>query len=246
MPANLRLQPGLFASYSQALEANNHRHHAIQLTIPDGDAELITESATIRGASLLAPNVPHQLELEAGWVWLIEPESTLGEVLLRLLDSETCISLGDLPCHTNIDQQFVLVSDWLERQSLPFDMSHLNTKAEYVQLDNRILKLLERLNQCFGQVCVKPDHWRASDIAQDLTISESRFLHLFKENMGIAWRPYLLWRRLLCAIGMLKSGKSATESAYMSGFADSAHLSRTFKQHFGLTIREAIKLLEPS
>ncbi|CCN70479.1 hypothetical protein [Vibrio nigripulchritudo] len=83
MPANLRLQSGLFASYSQALEANNHRHHAIQLTIPNGNAELITESATIRGASLLAPNVLHQLELEAGWVWLIEPESTLGEVLIK-------------------------------------------------------------------------------------------------------------------------------------------------------------------
>ncbi|PKF79915.1 AraC family transcriptional regulator [Vibrio sp. vnigr-6D03] len=244
MPANFRLQPGLFACYSQMLEAGSHRHHAIQLTIPEGSAELAIEGATFSGASLLAPNVMHQLDMESGWVWLVEPESTLGEVFLERLNGDTCISVKALSCDVDINQQFDFVSEWTEKQSPHLSRHRIPMETEYVQLDSRIQDLLERLNQCFGQVCVKPDHWRASDVAEEVALSESRFLHLFKENMGIAWRPYLLWRRLLCAIGMLNSGKSATESAYMSGFADSAHLSRTFKQHFGLTIREAIKLFE--
>ena len=70
-------------------------------------------------------------------------------------------------------------------------------------------------------------------------MSESRFRHLFRSEMGIAWRPYLRWRRLSCAITAMMSGCSATESAHLTGFADSAHLSRTFKAMFGISIQQA-------
>ena len=64
-------------------------------------------------------------------------------------------------------------------------------------------------------------------------------VHLFKQEMRIPWRPYLLWRRLLCAIAFMHKGGSATAAAYQAGFSDSAHLSRTFKSMFGITIRQA-------
>jgi AraC-like DNA-binding protein len=85
---------------------------------------------------------------------------------------------------------------------------------------------------------VKPQQWRAADIALELNLSESRFLHLFKDTMQIPWRPYLLWRRLICAVQTLQQGKTATEAAYIAGFSDSAHLSRTFKKQFGLSLRD--------
>ena len=78
-------------------------------------------------------------------------------------------------------------------------------------------------------------------LADELNLSESRFLHLFKAEMNIAWRPYLLWRRLLCAINSLQRGLSATEAAHVAGFSDSAHLSRTFRNNFGMTIRQVTK-----
>ncbi|GAL02818.1 hypothetical protein JCM19237_5711 [Photobacterium aphoticum] len=44
---------------------------------------------------------------------------------------------------------------------------------------------------------------------------------------------------MLSAIRQIRQGSNATQAAHNAGFADSAHLSRTFKATFGLTIRDA-------
>lgn len=66
-------------------------------------------------------------------------------------------------------------------------------------------------------------------IADGVHLSQSRFVTLFKENVGVPLRRFLMWQRLLEAVRQVASGASPTEAAHESGFADSAHLSRTFK-----------------
>ena len=105
-----------------------------------------------------------------------------------------------------------------------------------------IPQLLTELNQCLQGSCIKPANWRAAEVANQLALSESRFLHLFSKELGIAWRPYLLWRRMMCAIQALKHNTSATNAAHLAGFSDSAHLSRTFRNNFGMTIRQALTI----
>jgi AraC-like DNA-binding protein len=72
-------------------------------------------------------------------------------------------------------------------------------------------------------------------IADEIGLSESRFIHLFKEQVGIPFRRYLLWLRLVEAIELVLDGVSLTTAAHTAGFADSAHLSRTFRRMFGIT-----------
>ena len=98
------------------------------------------------------------------------------------------------------------------------------------------------MDDCIAGKCVKPDVWRAHEVATQLSLSTSRFLHLFREQMGIPWRRYLLWRRIICAIQSMLAGCSATDAAFATGFSDSAHLSRTFKSNFGMTIRQAQRI----
>jgi AraC-like DNA-binding protein len=78
-------------------------------------------------------------------------------------------------------------------------------------------------------------------IAQQIYLSESRFIHLFSEQMGIPLRRYLLWLRLIQGIKVALEGVSLTSAAHEVGFADSAHFSRTFKETFGLTPSELFK-----
>ncbi len=78
-------------------------------------------------------------------------------------------------------------------------------------------------------------------IAQTVGLSESRIVHLFKEQIGIPIRRYLLWLRLVQAIDHLFNNASLTRAAHEAGFADSAHFTRTFRAMFGVTPSELFK-----
>jgi len=100
------------------------------------------------------------------------------------------------------------------------------------------------LDECFEDGFDSQVSWSAFDVAKQLSLSEGRFLHLFRQEMVIPWRPYLLWRRMMCAVNALISGTSATDAAHLAGFSDSAHLSRTFRRLFGMSIRQALRLFK--
>ncbi len=70
-------------------------------------------------------------------------------------------------------------------------------------------------------------------LARRVHLSPSRFAHLFREFAGCTVREYLLWRRLLRALTRLEGGHSITDAAHDAGFADGAHLCRSFRRVFG-------------
>ena len=75
---------------------------------------------------------------------------------------------------------------------------------------------------------------RLSEVAGAAALSPDPFRHLFVQETGTAFRPYLLWLRLNVAIECSMDGRSWTEAAHEAGFSDSAHLTRTFKRMFGM------------
>ena len=68
-------------------------------------------------------------------------------------------------------------------------------------------------------------------------LSPSRFAHVFTESMGSPVRPFMRWLRLRRAARELLSGRSVTHAAHVAGFADAAHLTRTFRRMLGDTPR---------
>ena len=65
-------------------------------------------------------------------------------------------------------------------------------------------------------------------------LSPSRFAHLFSESVGQPFRRYLLWRKLNRAMLAVGRGASLSQAAHEGGFSDSAHLTRTFIQMWGI------------
>ncbi|HEX2283380.1 MAG TPA: AraC family transcriptional regulator, partial [Mycobacterium sp.] len=59
-------------------------------------------------------------------------------------------------------------------------------------------------------------------------LSESRFLHLFRDELGTSLRRYRLWVRLVHAGTAIATGKSLTAAAAESGFASPSHLADRF------------------
>jgi AraC family transcriptional regulator len=74
-----------------------------------------------------------------------------------------------------------------------------------------------------------------AELASAVHRSPSRLAHRFREATGVPVRRFILWRRLRVAVETAMRGSTLTEAAHAAGFADSAHLSRTFRSMFGIT-----------
>lgn len=102
-------------------------------------------------------------------------------------------------------------------------------------LDSRVMRALE----CFQADPTR--RYTVAEISSDVAISSSRFAHLFREQVGLPMRRYLLELRMRRALLQVAHGDSLTTSAYAAGFADSAHLSRTFRSMTGIAPSSILK-----
>jgi AraC-like DNA-binding protein len=78
------------------------------------------------------------------------------------------------------------------------------------------------------------------ELAQRLGLERTRALRLFKHSTGTTFRQFKRWTGLQHAARLIVTGIGVRTAAMDSGFADTAHLTRTFKQCFGLTPSQAI------
>jgi len=101
-------------------------------------------------------------------------------------------------------------------------------------MDTRVERALVQID------ALLPLRLSATGIAAHVDLSVSRFEHLFTTSVGISFRPYVLWARLKRAVGELSAGASLTDAAHSAGFADQAHLSRTFRRMLGFTPSAAV------
>jgi AraC-like DNA-binding protein len=75
---------------------------------------------------------------------------------------------------------------------------------------------------------------KREQLAALASLTPSRFSHWFVEQSGLPLRSYRKWLRLELALHQLARGANLTDAAHGAGFADSAHLSRTFREMFGM------------
>lgn len=248
MKPKVWLSPGIVVIYGAALDVEEHKHNAIQIVWPDSECTLEVGNYYTTPPSVIGARVSHKLTMQSGLIILIEPQSDLGDALSVFLQGKDCLTIEALPPLTMVENNAYQSSDLPVDVLLPlWDIlkPQWNGTTNFLRahhLDNRIALLQTKLYTCFSGESMGTARWKASEVARDLSLSEGRFLHLFRQEMGISWRPYLLWRRLLFALSLLNKGVMATDAAALSGFSDTAHLSRTFRATFGLSIRKAVSI----
>lgn len=220
-------------------EADSHAHHAIQVTLAlsGGEVRFRTPGQDWASytAAIIAAHQPHAFEARGELVALIftEPESQEG----RMLRERFLAGMAPLAPDTFAEEAAALASaydadatdDELTLRARAV-IARL-TLAQAVQstlLDKRIAHAIEVLRERIGETV------SMAEIADVVHLSPERFRHLFLEETGIRFRPYVLWLRLELALASYAAGKSLTDAAYAGGFADSAHFSRTFKRMFGV------------
>lgn len=215
-------------------EAGFHAHHAIQLTFAlSGELMLADADREVFGPAIaVAADARHRIEARGliGFIF-VEPESPLGRTLATRLFADGPLAVIDDARFLTEAGRIAAAFDGLSRtdllclgQGAVASIVPLPTAATP---DARIARIIEQA-------------WRHPDLplaetaaAAGVHLSPSRLRHLFVEQTGLAFKTYLLWRRLVRALDTYSQGSSLTEAAHDAGFSDSAHFSRAFKRTFG-------------
>ena len=220
--------------------AEPHAHHAVQIALPFGGRvrfQIPGKEWHDYDAALVAAHQPHAFEARNQFMatLFVEPESREGRELQRRVRDQGVIALDTARLH---DEAEALASAYQARVS--DDELIALARAAITKIagsqptpknpgDPRVARAIERIRARLGEAV------SLSAIAADVHLSPDRFRHLFLDETGVGLRPYVLWLRLETSLAAYVSGSSLTDAAHAGGFADSAHLSRTFKKMFGIS-----------
>jgi AraC-like DNA-binding protein len=226
----------------RATAANDfHAHHAVQVALAlDGRFRFSSPADGVwldcTGA-VIASHRPHAFDGRNATLLahiFVEPESVPGRALLRRFTGPhgICVLSGpvlDMPAHALAEGHR---ADPSPGNLVATARAVLRTLTEGGELpepmDPRILRVVDYLRGNLDR------NISLEQVATVVHLSASHLRHLFVREMGLAFRPYLLWLRLNRAVEAYAGGESLTAAAHGAGFADSAHLSRTFRRMYGM------------
>jgi AraC family transcriptional regulator len=215
----------------------SHSHHAIQIVVAI-EGEMAIKGArgdwrTGRGI-IVRHDVEHSYDGKGalGAMIFVDPESYEGAWLQATLAEDVTV----VPAARTAVCAAALMT-FLER---PFESPEMGDLIRQCvrslcpgapparRLDDRVTKVLAGIQGS--------DDLRMSidDAAAMAFLSPSRFAHLFKQQVGLPFRRYMLWRKLTRAMLAIGKERTIAAAAHASDFADAAHLTRTFYQMFGI------------
>jgi len=110
-----------------------------------------------------------------------------------------------------------------------FDRAFFGEPLAARRLDVRVQKVLQRLKGNPNTAL------NAEECAEQACLSTSRFLHLFKAEVGAPFRSYRAWHRARSLLYHVKEQSSLTDFALNYGYPDATHFSHSIRRFAGLT-----------
>lgn len=215
-----------------------HSHHAIQVTIGLGGTYHLESSGTrFDGAAVaVAPDVQHVFRAEGLTAHVfIEPESRLGRAVAKKLFGTAKLVVLPASALGRFPAQFAAAYRNPQRDDtalIALGKAFTSTLGMDETADAPDLRVRKTIAWATQQIDGPVSLSHASSVAG---LSPSRLRHLFVQNTGLPFKTFVLWLRLTRAVETFVAGASLTQAAHEAGFADSAHLSRTFRRMFGVT-----------
>lgn len=210
----------------------SHRHYGIQLLIPMNEIDI--NGVTTQSLVLINSFVDHMGQGKGDILSILfNPESHIGRRIKRFFFEQESIVFFQ---HPHISTRAKLISkDYQEFERVTYMIieQFMMDVPHVPQIDDRVAEMNEYIKGS------KFEHLRYDDVLDCVFLSKSRLTHLFKDEMGIPLMKYITWKRLLhTSIQLATSHMTITNAAHQYGFADAAHFSRVFKDHFGISPRD--------
>ncbi len=222
------------------VESAEHSHCVLQIFLSLNEPLQVTvEDEQISGKCIIVnKNARHifscdnQIRLSI----LIEPSSNFAKELTKKIDGAYLIYNGGIEL---LQQKAVALIDTGDKQHYSDfiqDLAeYLGVKRNSKVLDERIIELLEILQNCD---CY--DH-TIENFAKSVCLSSSRLSHLFREQIGVPLKRYILFHQLEKAFTALFDGSNITDAAMLAGFDSPSHFAATVKKWMGMSVSASIK-----
>jgi AraC-like DNA-binding protein len=221
------LRPGVLAFSGSIGTTDRHAHHAVQIMTATTDLTVVDATGERhRGTELIVPaDAPHRIEIGAdqGSVVFLDPESVPGRSANRHAVTAGWTTGRALADPRQVGPLEAAVNEIVESLAPAAKAAGVPARHPAVTSALRLLPNLIGAGAVHG-----------TDVAAQAGVSASRLTHLFTDQVGIPLRRYVLWLRLQHVITTVQAGVDLTTAAHAAGFADSAHLSRTCRDMFGL------------
>lgn len=238
-----RVYDNMLILFGQNLMTKSHSHHAVEIIISLNELFAVEcEERLVKSKGVvIGHDIAHMTTAGNGVTAyiLIEPEDPLGRALNRVLAGKSLLTLDKnvtseisehFKKHLHTDHFEADMKQCLEDIFIPFSKHD----GETYYVDDRIKQILRHINlSVTGPVTI-------TDLKAIACLSESRLIHLFKKEIGIPVRRYVLWRRLRQALRYIEHGNNISRAAARSGFTDAAHFNRAFVAMLGVNPSQII------
>lgn len=236
--AHVLIWPGRAIYAGPLLENEAHAHHAIQISIALRGTLSLQAPPELRWRAFrgvtTGPDQLHRLHCGGPVVQIyLDPESAAGVALRQQMGEADIQELAGDDLGPRAAAALRPGSDGQpDAERVARFMEELTgvSAPDYSRdlIDPRVQRTLTAVHALPGR--------RASlnELADEVALTPSRLGALFRRDIGIPLRRYLLWLRLIDAIEALSRDENLTQAAHDAGFSDSAHLSRTFRRMFGM------------
>ena len=185
---------------------------------------------------VVPPYVPHRIASEARFITglIVEPETVDHSLLPGFVRD----GRGVVHAPEFVDN----VRQTLERlracrnplllDDETFDREFFGKALPRSTLDRRIAQVIADIrNNPAGLTS-------AADYAARANVSFSRFVHLFKDEVGAPLRSFRSWKRARSILTYVTQNANLADIAQQTGYPDSSHFSHSIKQVFGLTPKD--------
>ncbi|MCE9670762.1 AraC family transcriptional regulator [Myxococcus stipitatus] len=227
-----RLKGTAFASGTRMLyvgplvATERHSHHAAQIIIASQGVDLADgANGRIRACTaVIPPHVPHgHGACEHGAILFLDGDDLVSRALSRNAEPR-CEAWRrpaldvPLPPNPTPEQARGIIASVLSALDLcqPPGPRHPATRRMGAALDSS-------------------DPVDLASLSLEAGLSPRQMRHAFARDFGLPMRAYVRWKRLRRAIAAVEEGANLSAAAASAGFADSAHLTRVFREQFGMT-----------
>lgn len=191
--------------------------------------------------AVVPPWVPHRVACDERLICsiTIEPETVDEAALPAWLRQHAGAVPTSHPDVLPMLQRLRVAHAWLRTrgqqvqwQTGCFDQALFGQPLAERQIDVRIAQVLQRMRDDPAQLTT------AQDCATSVGLSFSRFLHLFKAEVGTPFRSLRTWKRARSLLHHVTRDTNLVHVALDTGYPDSTHFSHSIRQVYGLKPRD--------